>query len=173
MAGFTLVEVAVSLLIIGIGLTLCLQSLQAAKFQAAHTRNLKLARELGVLTLGQIESGLFREELTNGYEETYASEGYPEFYFEILTGEEQFQEVNIDEEGTFHDAFAARRQRAFEAAEEEDEEIAEEFEKVRIRITFPKFGQYKNTLDIESWMDWEQVYGEEDEDSAGTSSTNG
>ena len=168
--GFTLVEVAVALLIIGIGLTLCLQSLQTAKIQAAHTRNLKLARELGVLTLGQIESGLFQEELTSGYTESYAGEGYPDFFFEVLTGEDQFENIDPNEQGTYHNAFAARRQREFENADDEDDEIAEEFEKVRIRVSFPKFGQYKNHVDIESWMDWEQVYGVEEEDEGSGSS---
>jgi len=167
-AGFTLVEVAVSLLIIAIGVTLCLQSLQTAKFQAAHTRNLKLARELGVLTLGQIESGLFQEEISSGFTASYADEGYPDFDFEVQTGEDQFLEADEDTEGTYHDAFAARRQRQFEAQEDSGEdEVAEEFQKVRIRVTFPKFGEYTNHLDIESWMDWEQVYGEEDEESPG------
>lgn len=168
-AGFTLVEVAVTLVIVGVGLTLCLQSLQTAKMQAAHTRNLKLARELGVMTLGQIEAGLFQEELTDGYSESYAGEGYPDFYFEILTGEEQFEEQPYDETGDYYDAFAARRQRAFENADDDDEdEVEEPFEKVRIRITFPQFSQYKNSLILESWMEWSQVYGsdEEDEESA-------
>ena len=166
-AGFTLVEVAVSLVIVGIGLTLCLQSLQVAKMQAAHTRNLKLSRELGLLTLGQIESGLFREELESGYSESYAGEGYPDFHFELRTGEDTFEEVSADQDETYYDAFAARRQREEERDFESDDDeskVAEAFEKVRIRITFPKFSQFKNYLDIESWMDWEQVYGSEDED---------
>ena len=165
-AGFTLVEVAVTLVIVGVGLTLCLQSLQTAKMQAAHTRNLKLARELGVMTLGQIEAGLFQEELTDGYSESYAGEGYPDFYFEILTGEEQFEEQGYEEVGDYHDAFAARRQRAFENDEddENEDEVEEPFEKVRIRITFPQFSQYKNSLTLESWMDWSQVYGSDEED---------
>ncbi|MFT7486696.1 MAG: prepilin-type N-terminal cleavage/methylation domain-containing protein [Candidatus Paceibacteria bacterium] len=169
-AGFTLVEVAVALVIIGIGLTLCLQSLQTAKMQAAQTRNLKLARELGVLTLGQIESGLFQDELTSGYTESYAGEGQPDFFFEILTGEDQFEDLDPNAERSYHDAFAARRQREFEAGQESDEdEVAEVFEKVRIRISFPKFGLYKNYVDIESWMDWVQVYGEEEESDSNSS----
>ena len=105
-AGFTLVEVAVSLVIIGVGLTLCLQSLQTAKMQAAQTRNLKLARELGVMTLGQIESGLFSEEISSGYSESYAQEGYPDFYFEILLGDDEFEEQSYGtDNGDYHDVF--------------------------------------------------------------------
>jgi prepilin-type N-terminal cleavage/methylation domain-containing protein len=165
-AGFTLVEVAVTLVIVGVGLTLCLQSLQSAKLQAAHTRNLKLARELGVMTLGQIEAGLFQEEITDGYTESYAGEGYPDFFFEVLTGEEQFEELEEAEPGSYFDAFAARRQRAFESgSEDEDEDVEQPFEKVRLRVTFPRFGQYKNTLILESWMPWDQVHGaDEDEE---------
>lgn len=169
-AAFTLVEVAVSLVIIGIGLTMCLQSLQTAKMQAAQTRNLKLARELGVMTLGQIESGLFTEEIDSGYSETYAQEGYPNFSFEILLGDDDFQEENFDDDrGQYHDAFEARRQRREEEARdlgEDEEDIAEPYEMVKVRVTFPRLAKYKNYLDLESWMVWEQVYGQ-DEDAEG------
>ncbi len=164
--GFTLVEVAVALVIIGMGLTLCLEALQAAKMQAAHTRNLKLARELGVLTLGQIESGLFAEELESGYSETYAGENYPDFFFELRVGEDVFEDVQEEYDNSgYHDAFAARREREFESEQDDDEEdVAEEFEKVRIRVSFPQFAQFKNYVTIETWMDWEQVYGSEEEE---------
>jgi prepilin-type N-terminal cleavage/methylation domain-containing protein len=171
-AGFTLVEVAVALVIVGIGLTLCLQSLQTAKMQAAHTRNLKLARELGVMTLGQIESGLYQEDIQNGFTASYAQEGYPDFYFELLLGEESFEneEINYSSDG-YHDSFESRRQRRLDEAQEngeDEEDIEEPFEKVKIRVMFPRINEYRNYLDIESWFVWEQVYGpdEEEEESA-------
>lgn len=169
---FTLVEVAVSLVIIGIGLTLCLQSLQMAKQQAAQTRNLKLARELGVMTLGQIEAGLFQEEIDSSYSETYAQEGYPDFFFEVLLGDEDFEDQGYDEDQDgFHDAFEARRQRREDEADDSDEEdVAEPYEMVKIRVSFPRIHQYKNYLDMESWMVWEQVYGKEEEDEASSNS---
>ncbi|MFT7669651.1 MAG: prepilin-type N-terminal cleavage/methylation domain-containing protein [Planctomycetota bacterium] len=173
-SGFTLVEVAVSLVIIGIGLTLCLQALQTAKMQAAQTRNFKLARELAVMTLGQIESGLFSEEITSGYSESYAQEGYPEFNFEILLGDEEFEDESYDDHGDYHDAFEARRQRRLDEADEADQdedEIEEAYEMVKIRVTFPKFQIYRNNLVMESWMVWDQVYGpdEDQEESGGPS----
>ncbi len=168
--GFTLVEVAVALVIIGISLTLLLESLQGSKMQAAHTRNLKLARELGVLTLGQVESGLFAEELESGYSESYAGENYPDFSFELRVGEDVFEDTQEYDDSGFHDAFRARADREFESNRDNDvdEDVAEEFEKVRIRVTFPKFAQFKNYVDIESWMVWEQVYGSEDEEETET-----
>lgn len=166
-AGFTLVEVAVALVIVAIGLTLCLQSLQTAKMQAAHTRNLKLARELGVMTLGQVESGLYQEEIQSGFTASYAQEGYPDFYFEVLLGEDAFEDENYEySSGEYHDSFEARRQRRLEEARdagEDEEDIQEPFEKVKIRVVFPRVGQYRNYLDIESWFVWEQVYGEDEE----------
>ena len=50
-SGFTLIEVAVTLAIVAIGLTLCLQSLFTSKATAAQTRNLKLARTNEALNL--------------------------------------------------------------------------------------------------------------------------
>ena len=166
--GFTLVEVAVTLIIVGIGLTLCLQSLFTAKTAAFQTRNMKLARELGVQTLGQIESGLFQEEIQSGYSGSYAEEGYPEFFFEICLGDESFLEYEgeYDEQGPYFDTFAARRDREYEAerdSDEDEDEIEEIYEKVRIRVTFTKAGEYTPYLDLERWMPWTQVYGEDEE----------
>ena len=47
-AGFTLAEVAVTLLIVGLILVLMLEGLNGAKITAAHTRNLRLAQDLGI-----------------------------------------------------------------------------------------------------------------------------
>ena len=51
-AGFTLAEVAVTLVIVAIGPTLVLQGLNTSKMSAAQTHNRKVARELALLTLG-------------------------------------------------------------------------------------------------------------------------
>ncbi|MCB9916387.1 MAG: type II secretion system protein [Planctomycetes bacterium] len=173
--GFTLVEIAVTLLIISIGLTLCVESLFTAKHQAAHTRNLKLARELGTMTLGQIESGMYQEELQSGWSGSYAQEGYPDFYFDVLLGDDMFeeQEVDVYDDSGFHDTFADRRERQEEArreADEDEEEVEEPFERVKLRVTFPKTKQFKNQLVLESWMPWEQVYGPDEDESGSTPS---
>lgn len=173
-SGFTLVEIAVTLLIISIGLTLCVESLFVAKHQAAHTRNLKLARELGNMTLGQIESGIYQEEIQNGWSGSYAQEGFPNFYFDVLLGEEAFEEVEPDYGDGYHDSFRARREREEDAArlsdQDEDEEIEEPFEKIKLRVTFPRTKQFKNYLLLEVWMNWEQVHGA-DEDEVDKGST--
>ena len=75
-AGFTLAEVAVTLVIVAITLTLVLQALTNAKLTAANTRNIKLARDLGLLTLGQVEAGLLQDEIRDFYSGSYAEEGY-------------------------------------------------------------------------------------------------
>ena len=43
-------------------------------------------------------------------------------------------------------------------------EAAEPYETVRIRVTFPKLGEQPNTLDLERYVPWEQVYGEDEEE---------
>ena len=55
-------------------------------------------------------------------------------------------------------------------SDEDDEEIVEAFEKVKLRVTFPRTKQFRNDLVLESWMEWDQVYGsdEEDEEEGGT-----
>ena len=54
--GFTLAEVAVTIALVGLALVYMLQGLNTAKITAAYTRNIKLSKELALLTLGRIES---------------------------------------------------------------------------------------------------------------------
>jgi hypothetical protein len=153
-AGFTLAEVAVTILIVGYALVLMLQGLNAAKVQAAYTRNVKLAKELALLTLGRIESGLYYEE-AGGDERllgTYAEEGYPDFSFEAVIGETNFLER--DESGEFFDNWR------FESEQDESdgEETEQPYEKVQIKVVFPRIRDLKNELVLERWLPWRQLH---------------
>ena len=153
-SGFTLAEVAVTIVIVGIGLLLVLQGLNTAKLLSVQTRNYKLAHELALLTLGQVESGLYQEDIEDGLVGTYAEEGYPDFAFEVVVGDEAFREQRDDRS---FDSWAPRES----DEDDEDEEDAEEpFEKVRVRVVFPKVQEVKNELVLERWIPWTQVYGE-------------
>jgi prepilin-type N-terminal cleavage/methylation domain-containing protein len=177
-AGFTLAEVAVTLLIVSMGLVLVMQGLTASKFSAAMTHYRKLARELGGLTLGQLEAGLFQEELDGGSSNgevltgNYAEEGHEEFSYELVLGEQQLSEETerYDRDGAYHDTWAYERERESERDDDdEEEEVAEPYEKVRIRVTFPKLGEFDNTLVIERWIPWDLVYGSESGSTSGSS----
>ncbi|MDP6409516.1 MAG: type II secretion system protein [Planctomycetota bacterium] len=161
-AGFTLAEVAVTIVIVGVSLTLVLQALNGAKFASAHTRNLKLARDLGLLTLGEIEAGLYQEDLRDHFFGTYAEQDHEEFGFEIVLGDEVFEEM---EEGEYeYSAFYSRFKDSDRYDDDDEGEVEEDFEKVRIRVTYPKIGKYGNSLILEQWMPWDQVYGADEED---------
>jgi prepilin-type N-terminal cleavage/methylation domain-containing protein len=176
-AGFTLAEVAVTLLIVAIGMTLIIQGLTTAKHTAADTYFRKLSREMALLTLGQVESGLFWEELDGAggggdlVTGNYAEEGHEELHFELVFGEEEFTDAagRYDDTGSaYHDTWDYEREREdrLDDDDDEDEEITEPFEKVRIKVTYPKFGERQNTLTLERWIAWEQVYGVEEEEKA-------
>ena len=164
-AGFTLVEIAVTIVIVGIGLTLVLQALNTATTQAGQTRNMKLARDLGLLTLGQISAGLYQDDLRDRFFGTYGEEGYPGFEFEVALGEEIFEEMPDpdDPNRPYYDSWNDPDK--LDDEEDEDEEATQPYEKVKIKVTFPKLGDYKNHVILESWLPWEQVYGpDEDEE---------
>ncbi|MDP6762973.1 MAG: type II secretion system protein [Planctomycetota bacterium] len=166
-AGFTLAEVAVTIVIVGVSLTLVMQALNGAKFASAHTRNLKLARDLGLLTLGEIEAGLYQEELRDHFFGTYAEQDHEEFGFEIVLGDEVFEDMESEEYE--YSAYYSRfndPDRYDDDEDDEEGEVEEAFEKVRIRVTFPKIGEYENQLTLEQWMPWDQVYGDDEEDEA-------
>jgi prepilin-type N-terminal cleavage/methylation domain-containing protein len=159
-AAFTLVEVAVAILIVGIALTLVLQSLNTSKLRAKQTQNLKLARELGTLTMGRLSAGLYREDIDSYYTGSYSEEGYPEFSYEIVLGDNSFPELEDYEEGVRFDSWYDE-----DLNEEDDDEDAEEpYEKIRIRVTFPVLSEYSNQLELERWIPWDQVYGEDEDD---------
>ena len=164
--GFTLAEVAVTLVIVALALTLCIQSISQAKFQAAYTRNYKLARDLAQLILGQVHAGLYAEEIENGIDGTFAEEGYPEFAFEVMVGDETFDEDSSSER---FDSWAPTDEEQEAEDEEDEEEIEEPYEKVKVRVIFPQIRDYPTELVLEQWMEWELVYGpsEEEESAAG------
>jgi prepilin-type N-terminal cleavage/methylation domain-containing protein len=175
--GFTLVEVAVTVAIVAICLTLAIQTLSLATLRAGHTRNLKTARELGSFTLGQIEAGLFWEDIDSGISGTYSEQSFELFYYEIVIGDETFPESAERQDNRPHDMWAhqeeQRRQRDDYDPEEED--ARQPYEKVRIKVTFPALREYPDHLLLERWIPWDQVYGpEEDEGSNdGESSSEG
>jgi len=178
-AGFTLAEVAVTIVIVGIGMLLVLEGLNKAKMTAVQTRNIKLSRNLALMTLGQVASGEFQEDIENGLSGTYAEEGYPQFSYEVIVGDQSFEGASA-QDGSF-DTWQHQRQveddrraeRARNSGEEEDPKDKEEpFEKVKIKITFvPKIRvgetELKNELVLEEWIPWKQVYGEKDEKKTG------
>jgi prepilin-type N-terminal cleavage/methylation domain-containing protein len=169
--GFTLLEVAVTVVIVGIGLTLVLQVLNTAQVSAVQTRNEKLARELGLLTLGRLSSGLYIEEIQDRFFGSYAEDEQPDFQFEVALGDEMFQEQRDPRDTSssgYHDATAYKRELAEE--EDDDEEKTEEpYERVKVRVSWNPIADYPNYLILELWMPWKQVYGEEEEEQSASS----
>ena len=169
-SGFTLAEVAVTIVIVGIGLTLILQGMNTAKMTAVNTHNTKLARDLALETLGQIESGIYREDLEDSEDTlsgSYAEQGYDYFYWEIVLGDDTFPDLADRAESSLHDSWRPTEQEERledEEEEEEDEEATEPYEKVKIRVTFPPLKEFKNTMIFEKWVPWDQIYGPVDED---------
>lgn len=166
--GFTLAEVAVTIVIVGITLVLVLQGLNKAKLSAAQTRNLKLARELALATVGRIESGLYWEEVDDErIEGTYAEEGYPDFAYEVVIGDANFRPSETD--AAAFDNWRQREEDKENKKKDDDKEQAEEpYEKLQIKVTFPKIQDWKNELVLEKWLPWKQVHPSEEEEKNGS-----
>lgn len=166
--GFTLAEVAVTIVIIGVGLVLVLQGLNTAKIMAAQTRNQKLARELALFTLGQVEAGLYQDDIRTGLVGNYSDLGYTAFNYEVKVGDETFRDQDPNAP---YDSWRPTERELEQKKKDEEDEVAQPYEKVKVRVTFPKYAEYPNELVLERWIAWEQVYGTEDESSttSGTS----
>ncbi len=165
-AGFTLAEAAVTIAIVAIVLTVMLQGLEGAKFSAAHNRARKTAYELGTEMLGLISAGLWQEEIESGLTGSFAEKDEPDFYWEVALGEDALAETTQDDSERPFDNLEARRD--WEDSQdddlEEDEENTEPFEKIKLRVSYPKFSDYPEELVLERWIRWEQVYGPSEED---------
>ena len=184
-AGFTLAEVAVTLLIVSIGLVLVQQGLLTSMFQAAESHHRMVARELAQMTLGQVEAGLFWEDLDGGGDVltgSYAEEDYEEYHYELVLGDEEFQDEEYDDRGGgYHDTWAYERDRedrARDRADKDDdagegdgEETVQPFEKVRIKVGYPQLRERPGSVVLERWMAWENVYGQEEDAEASPGGT--
>jgi len=160
-AGFTLAEVAVTLAVVGLALVWMLQALNTAKVTAAQTRNLKLARELALLTLGQMESGLYRDEMKNDeIEGTYAEVGYPEFSFVAMIGEANLPPPPNE---PAYDNWLEERQKAQDKADDKQEDVEQPYERVQVKVTFPRMLEMPNELVIERWLPWKLVHPDEED----------
>ena len=159
---FTLAELAVTIVIVGLALVLLLQGLSNAKLTSAQTRNFKLARELAILTVSRVQAGMFDEELESHMEGTYSEEGYPDFLWEVTLGDEEFREEN-DSEGRSFDSWAHQDDLDDELDSDDDEEDAEQpYERVRIKVSYPKILEYSDELVLERWVPWFDVYTSEE-----------
>ena len=165
-AGFTLAEAAITIAIVGLTLSATMQALQSAQITAGHNRNAKIARELGMTTLSEIATGRWWDEISSERNGSYAEQDYPEFSYELVVGDESFPDR--DERGyddDRHDSFLYREQLAEESEEDSDEETAQAFEKVQVRVTFPRMTErLENQITLERWIRWAQVYGPEEEE---------
>lgn len=172
-SGFTLAEAVITIALVGLTLSSTLQILHGSKFTAAYTRDSKIARDLALKTLGQIESGIWWDDIETMRTGTYAEDGYDAFFWELVLGDEIFSNAQEEDEyGRPFDNWKYREQQRLDADdydEDEEEEQTEPFEKVRIKVIFPRYGNFGNELILERWILWEQVYGpdEAEEDSGG------
>lgn len=167
-SGFTLAEAVITIALVGLTLSSTLQILHGSKFTAAYTRDSKIARDLALKTLGQIESGFWWDDIEVTRTGTYAEDGYGEFYWELTLGDEIFSDAQ--EEDEYDRPFDNWRYREQQRLDDEDydpdeeNEQTEPFEKVRIKVVFPRYGNFGNELILERWILWEQVYGVEEEE---------
>ncbi|MEE2939888.1 MAG: prepilin-type N-terminal cleavage/methylation domain-containing protein [Planctomycetota bacterium] len=169
--GFTLAEAAVTIAIVGIVLLAVMQGLQGAKMASLNVKNQKTAYELGTGLIGEIRVGLYREELESGMTGDFAEQEEPDFRWEVTLGDDVFTDADDSAERPF-DNLQDRRDREEERenssdsrfTDDEDEEAAEPFEKVKVRVTYPAVEEYPTELLLEAWIPWEEVYGPEEEE---------
>lgn len=174
-AGFTLAEAAVTIAVVAIVLTLTLQALEGAKVTAAGTMYRKTARELGMEMLGEIEAGRWQDDLDSGASGSFAEKDAPDYLWELALGDDTFPDVpeqDLDDPNRPFDNWRARdewrEQNEDDPEGTEGEEEAQPFEKVKIRVRYPKIREFEGEITLERWVRWEQVYGKEEEEEVPT-----
>ena len=161
--GFTLAELAVTIVIVGMALVLLLQGLTNAKLTAAHTRNYKLARELAILNISRVQAGLFDEELEDHMEGSFSEDGYPDFSWELVMGDGEFRE-EVDSDSRTFDSWARQDELDEDNADDDEEEAEQPYERLRIKVIFPKILEYPDELVLERWVPWLDVHPAEEDD---------
>jgi hypothetical protein len=178
-AGFTIAEAAVTIAIVALVLTTILQSLEGAKISALHTMLQKTARELGLEMLGEIEAGRWQDEIDSGASGSFANRDESEFSWELALGDDAFPDrpdESYDDQYRPFDNFRAREEWRDQNSDNsevggenaDEEEEAQPFEKVKLRIRFPQVRELSNEIILERWVRWAQVYGEEEEEEVPT-----
>jgi len=165
--GFTLAETAVTIAVVAIVLTLTLQALEVAKLSAAHTMYRKVAWQLGIEMLGEIEAGRWQDELDSGASGTFAERDQPEYYWEVVLGDEAFPdvpEIDLNDPNRPFDTWRSRDEWRSQNTDDNEEDSVEPYEKVKLRIRFPKLRDFSNEFILERWVRWPQIYGEEEEE---------
>jgi prepilin-type N-terminal cleavage/methylation domain-containing protein len=157
--GFTLAEVVITIALVGAVLIYGLQGLNNAMFQAAHTRDSKIARELAKLTLAQASAGLFSEDIDVHMEGDYSDQDYPSFTWELVLGDEEFDEEPAEGEQRFD----SWNPDGVDEDDEDEERAEQPYEVVRVKVRFPAAGERVGEVIIEQWLDWEAVYGTTEE----------
>jgi hypothetical protein len=133
---------------------------------------MRLARELALLTLGQIESGLFEEDLENErIDGNYSEEGHPDFFFEAVIGDENFRPDENDQQAfdNWRHEQALKERELSNKQKEEEEEAEQPYEKVQIKVTFPEIQELESEYVLEKWVPWAVIHppDENDKDAAG------
>ena len=167
--GFTLAEAAITIAIVGMTITYTLQALTSAQTTAAHTHELKLAREMALRTLGEISTGQYQAEMNDVITGNYPEDVAPYMSYQIAFGDATLpRHGDFDEERDPNqiDNWANRREWEQDRGMEDDEEGTEqEYETVRIRVIFPKHSEnLDDSIEFEAWIPWEQVYGVPEEE---------
>ncbi|MEZ6013624.1 MAG: prepilin-type N-terminal cleavage/methylation domain-containing protein [Planctomycetota bacterium] len=167
--GFTLAEAAVTIAIVAIVLTMILQALEVAKITAAHTMYMKAARELGSTMLGEIEAGRWQDELDSGMSGSFADKDQPDYYWDLALGDESFPDrVNEDQDDRYKpfDNYRARDEWRADNSDPDEDEEEQPFEKIKLRVRFPKIRQLSDEIVLERWVRWAQIYGKDEEEEA-------
>ena len=163
-AGFTLAEVVITIALVAIVLISGLAGLNNVKFQAAYSRDSKIARELAKYSLGQVAAGSFEDDLEDYMSGDYADLDYPQFTWELTLGDEEFSDPE-DEDG-YDQPFDSWNPYGANDDEDDDEDAEEPYEVVRVKVAFEAPGDRTGEVILERWFSWETVYGTDEEDDA-------
>ena len=170
-AGFTLAEAAITIALVGLTITYTLQALSSAQTTAAHTHELKLAREMALRTLGEIATGRYQAEMNDVIQGSYPEDEAPYMRYQIAFGEATLPrhgDPRDEYDRNTVDNWENRRRWEDDQSDGEEDTTEEDYEVVKIRVIFPKHSEeLDDFIEFEAWIPWDQVYGAEEENEEG------
>ena len=152
----------------GLTITYTLQALSSAQTTAAHTHEVKLAREMALRTLGEISTGRYQAEMNDVIQGSYPEDVAPYMRYQIAFGEATLPRHGDPRDEGYEretvDNWENRRRWEDEQSDDEEDTTEEDYEIVKIRVIFPKHSdELDDFIELEAWIPWDQVYGAEDE----------
>ncbi|MAW59671.1 MAG: hypothetical protein CMJ94_02410 [Planctomycetes bacterium] len=158
-AGFTLMEVMVSVMLVAVAMTTLMQLRQDSIGRASKGRDISVAARLASQLLHRIEAARMLD-LFDGMNGDFSEEGFPDFSYVVALGDgsNYAEDTSVDSNSPEWAWREALRKREDDRIDEEGDDQRPEKTRVVIRVTYTAFDDEVEEYRLEAMIDSWAVY---------------